>query len=426
MGELKLKGAAFGIPLSDTVVITTTGRTSNFGYAFTPGSISLLYLHHIYLNLKYKVFFNMKEDSPFTPGSPVPVELFVGRVEQIKEILKYIKQSASGRQENVFLEGERGIGKSSLAAFLRYLANKESFLAVYVSLGGVTELGELVRRIFEQILKEANAEKSLRDMLRNFPEAIKDVMDKLKEEKSGIFIALDDINGLSTNPDFANWYKSFVDSVAIRYPSNFPAFIMSIGLPEIRDSLSRLQPSLMRIFRVVSVEKLSDAEVKEFFEKAFKKVNMEIEPEALEDMVKFSSGLPILMHEIGDAVFWNDEDGKISEDDAITGIFDAADRIGKKYLNPKVYRAIRSPRYRSILRKIGEEPMPISYFKKKEIESKLNAGERKVFNNFLRKMRELGIIVPDIEGGRGAYKFVNELNPVYIWLENQRFLKSNF
>jgi len=46
---------------------------------------------------------------------------------------------------------------------LRYLANKESFLAVYVSLGGVTELGELVRRIFEQILKEANAEKSLRE-----------------------------------------------------------------------------------------------------------------------------------------------------------------------------------------------------------------------------------------------------------------------
>ncbi len=44
----------------------------------------------------------MKEDSPFTPGSPVPVELFVGRVDQIKEILKYVNQSASGRQENVF------------------------------------------------------------------------------------------------------------------------------------------------------------------------------------------------------------------------------------------------------------------------------------------------------------------------------------
>jgi len=109
----------------------------------------------------------MKEDSPFTPGSPVPVELFVGRVDQIKEILKYVKQSESGRQENVFLAGERGIGKSSLAAFLRYLT-KENFLVVYVSLGGVTELGELIRRIFEQILKEANAEKTLKEKFLGF------------------------------------------------------------------------------------------------------------------------------------------------------------------------------------------------------------------------------------------------------------------
>ena len=70
----------------------------------------------------------------------------------------------------------------------------------------------------------------------------------------------------------------------------------------------------------------------------------------------------------------------------------------------------------------GEEP--ISFFRKKEIESKLNEGERKVFNNFLRKMRELGIIVPDIEGGRGSYNFVNELYPVYIRMENQHFKET--
>ncbi|MEA1944750.1 MAG: BREX system ATP-binding domain-containing protein [Euryarchaeota archaeon] len=91
----------------------------------------------------------MKENSPFTPGNPAPVELFVGRVEQIEEILRYVRQTASGRQENVFLAGERGIGKSSLAAFLRYLVNRENFLAIHVFLGGVTDLEELVRRIFE-------------------------------------------------------------------------------------------------------------------------------------------------------------------------------------------------------------------------------------------------------------------------------------
>lgn len=34
-----------------------------------------------------------KLDSPFTPGNPVPVDLFVGRIEKIKEILRYINQS---------------------------------------------------------------------------------------------------------------------------------------------------------------------------------------------------------------------------------------------------------------------------------------------------------------------------------------------
>ena len=51
-----------------------------------------------------------KDASPFTPGSPVPVELFAGRAQQIQEVDNYLKQTASGRQENVFLTGDRGIG----------------------------------------------------------------------------------------------------------------------------------------------------------------------------------------------------------------------------------------------------------------------------------------------------------------------------
>ncbi len=392
----------------------------------------------------------MKENSPFTPGNPAPVELFVGRVKQIEEILKYVRQTASGRQENVFLAGERGIGKSSLAAFLRHLVDRENFLAIHVFVGGVTDLEELVRRIFEQILKETNKQtwfdeisgffgkyvkqvdlfgisvsfnppqEDLKGLVRNFPEALKNIMEKIKNEKKGLFIVLDDINGISETPEFANWYKSFVDDVATHH-TDFPAFIMPIGIPEIRDVLSEHQPSLMRIFRVVDIDKLSDKEVNEFFEKTFGKVNIEVESEAMEVMTRFSSGLPIFMHEIGDAVFWSDDDGIISEDDASSGIIDAAERIGKKYLDPKIYRAIRSEQYRSILRRLGERP--INRFKKGEIESKLNEKEKKVFNNFLRKMRELGIIVSDIEGGRGSYKFVNELYPVYIGMESQNFRK---
>lgn len=395
----------------------------------------------------------MKEESPFTPGTPVPAEFFVGRDNKKEEIRKFINRTISGRQENIFLSGERGIGKSSLASFL-YQAARKDLLTIYVSLGGVTSLEELARRVFERILKEINIQERISDkisgffakyvkqidlfgislsfdppkedlenILSNFSEALKNIIDKIKDDKKGIFIILDDINGVSRTSKFANWYKSFVDSAAIHYPGNFPVFMMLIGLPEIRDTLSKRQPSLMRIFRVMDIDKLSDDEVKDFLKKAFNKVNIKVEPQAMSFMVMFSSGLPALMHEIGDAVYWIDEDGVINKKDAISGIKDAADRIGKKYLDPKIYRAVRSKRYRSILRKLGEEGL-LSKIRKKEIESKLNTEERRVFNNFLRKMESLNVIVQDVESGRGSYKFVNELYPVYIWMENQKLQKK--
>jgi len=301
----------------------------------------------------------MKENSPFTPGNPVPVELFVGRTNQINEILKYVRQTSFGKQENVFLSGERGIGKSSLAAFLRYwVTNKENFLGIHVFSGGVLSLEELIRRIFDQLLKEVKEqtwfediskffgryikevglfgisvsfnppEKDLKELVRNFPEALENIMEKIKAEKKGLFIVLDDINGLSKTPEFANWYKSFVDEVATHY-TRFPVFIMPIGLPEIRDTLSKHEPSLMRIFRAVNIEKLSDKEVETFLRRAFEKVNVKVEFKAMEIMVKFSSGLPLLMHEIGDAIFWEDGDGIISEKDTLRGVLAAAERMDK-------------------------------------------------------------------------------------------------
>lgn len=393
---------------------------------------------------------NNEKFSPFTPGSPVPVELFVGRHDKIEEIVRYVGQSSSGKQENVFLLGDRGIGKSSMARFLRHLVTtKNNMVGIHVFLGGVSTLEEMVRHIFDQLLKEAQTqawyekisqlfgshirqvglfnisvtfappEKDLRELVMKFPEALNNLLQRLKEEKVGIFIVLDDIDALVGKAEFANWYKSFADEIATHY-KDFPVIIMLVGLPEKRDILSNVQPSLMRIFRVVEIDRLSDGEVEEFLSEAFTKANIEVKHDAMRWMVDYSSGLPILMHEIGDATFWTDTDSVISEDDAVVGVLTAAENVGRKYLDPKVYRAIRSQRYRAILRKFGGREIATSrYFKKRELVAKLNASEEKVLTNFLRRMRELGVIEPDIESGRGAYRFVNDIYPVYIWLESR-------
>ncbi len=384
----------------------------------------------------------MKDRSPFTPGNPVPVELFVGRTNQLEEILRNVKQARTGKQENIFLAGERGIGKSSFAKFVCNMACKERLLSVHVFLGQVTSLDEMVRRVFEELLKVSNTQswygkisgyfenkiqqidlfgvavsfhptaEDTRELVNNFPEALVNIAEKIKTEKKGLFIVLDDIDAISRTPEFANWYKSFVDKVATHF-DYFPISIMLIGLPEFRDNLSRNQPSLMRVFRVVEIEKLQEKEVKDFFLRAFNKVNIAVQESAMEIMIDYSGGLPTIMHEIGDAIFWIDEDGIVKDDDVWKGVISAAESIGKKYLDPLVYRAIRSEKYRSILRKLGVT----TSFKKNEIVAKLTKEEKAVFDNFLRTMRDRGVIMIDQEADRGTYKFVNDIYPVYIFME---------
>ena len=45
---------------------------------------------------------------------------------------------------------------------------------------------------------------------------------------------------------------------------------------------------------------------------------MKVKTDALKLIVQYSSGLPLLMHEIGDAVFWSYQDGIIDEEDAVS------------------------------------------------------------------------------------------------------------
>ncbi len=397
---------------------------------------------------------NQKPDSPFTPGTPVPPELFVGRKQQLQEAATYVERAAGGRLESLFLVGERGIGKSSFAAYLRRVAEIEkNMLGVHVFLGAVNTLEEMAQRVFEGLLRESRSEANIFEKVRDlfgkhiekldlfgvsvrfappkselqalvdeFPQALFNFLDSVKSEKRGLFVALDDINGLAQEKKFADWYKSFVDHTATHF-QRFPVFVVLVGLPERWEPLTALQPSLARVFRMVRIERLADREVREFFERAFGSVQVSVDRDALDTLVRYSSGYPILMQEIGDAVYATDADSKVDIHDATTGILMAASRIGYRYLEPRVYKTVRSPRYRSILRKLGRHGIRRN-FTRREVESWLTEGEKRVFNNFLRRMRELGIIERDPEGGPGAYRFVNEIYPVYIWMEAARSVRE--
>jgi len=396
-----------------------------------------------------------KDYSPFTPGQAVPLEFFVGRVPEIEKLRNLTRAAASGQLKVVFLTGERGIGKSSLVAYVRAAVERnDRALGLHTFLGGINCLEEAVRRIFDRLLNESleyswyekikqffgdhirqvgllgitvefkPSPEDLSRILHNFASALRKLMQKLEEEKKVIFLALDDINGLASSPTFANWLKSLVDEIATSLKP-LPLCLVLVGLEERRQSLIELQPSLSRVFDIIDVKVWCEDETKEFFRNAFARVNVPVEDRALSLLSRFAGGLPVIAHEIGDATFNADTDDRIDEKDALKGVFAAADIVGRKHLEPQVFQAIRSTRYRTILRKIAKKPFDVA-FTASELRSLLAAEEIKVWHNFLSRMKELGVLEPDPERGRGAYRFKNHLHYLYFWLEAERAKKAKF
>jgi hypothetical protein len=170
------------------------------------------------------------------------------------------------------------------------------------------------------------------------------------------------------------------------------------------------------VFDLVEIRAWDDAETRSFFTNAFSKVGMTVEADALAALARYAGGLPVLAHEIGDAVISLDRDGRIGTKDALNGVVAAADIVGRKHLAPQVFKEVRSPRYRAILRKIAREPFG-ERFKRGDIQARLGPEEAKVLDNFLTRMKRLGVVRTDSEGGPGAYRFGNLLHSLYFRLE---------
>ncbi|RJQ56442.1 MAG: ATP-binding protein [Nitrospiraceae bacterium] len=383
--------------------------------------------------------------SPFYPGQPVPVELFVGRQKEIEKISRAVKQVEHGKPQALFLTGEYGIGKSSLAGFMRSYAEKENHLfGIHVFLGGATTIEDVAIKTVEAVLKTPAYEPTLMGKVRNalskyigkqelfgvqinfealkadspnishgYLPFLRELLERLKDEGiKGIMLVLDEINGISSNPTFAHFIKGLVDENALS-PHPLPLMLMLCGVEERRREMIQHHQPVERIFDIVEINPMANAEMKDFFSKAFRSQNIKINKNALEQLCHYSAGFPKIMHIVGDATFWIDQDGIIDDDDALKGIILAAEDIGRKFVDQQVLRALRSKDYHSIMEKMGKSPFDLS-FQKTDIEKGLSYPEKKKFNNFLQRLKKLKVLRSgDIHG---EYVFNSRLVRLYILL----------
>jgi hypothetical protein len=392
-----------------------------------------------------------KGKSPFYPGQPIPPELFTGRAAQIRRIKQRgVEQVSAGKPVAMFVQGEYGIGKSSIANYIRAFAEKESGLhGIYVTLGRASSLEDVSAAILEGVLKSGSHASTKLDLIRTWlNKYVKEAtlfgftinVDLLRKDASnlasphgilgllgetikklgtegvkGVMLVLDEINGISNNPLFAHLIKDLIETNAsMSHP--LPLFLMLCGAESRRNDLIRNHPPVGRIFDVIAVEPMSDSDARDFFKRAFGSVQISVDADAMDLLAYYSGGLPKIMHEIGDAAYYIDEDSRISANDAVEAVEQAADEVGRKYVEPGVVDALKSKAYHSILEKLSR--LNKTEFDRDELVADLTEDEIKKLDNFLRRLKKLNVI----RGGDtpGEYLFNVKLYQVYLTLKTYK------
>lgn len=392
------------------------------------------------------------DSTPFTPGQIVSSELFTGREKELQNLLYYARQVTNGSPRAVDLSGERGLGKTSIAHHLGTKLEQDGFIYLHCGLSVARNLEDVASVILNQIAKTSYHNSALRSIydgiqkyvktvgvfdlsvelndpnrelsrafLSDSAETLAELLRKAKGAAHSIFLVFDNLNGMTRDDRFANWLKQFVEQNSMR-SKPVPVFLLLITTPGNKTDLVHSQPSLARIFDIVDIKPLSDRECATFFDRAFALSGLKVEHRAREIIVRYSGGLPSFMHEIGEQVSLVNEDDVIGLSDATIGITNAAEIIGRKYIEPGIYYELRGERYKSILQKLSRytsELEPGRQFFRQDVESKLTEKERLAFDNFLRKMKKLGLLLPGSE--RGSYLFANEIFEFYLHMISPDF-----
>jgi hypothetical protein len=388
-----------------------------------------------------------KGKSPFYPGQPVPVELFVGRQEQIEHILtRGVGQVRAGKPVSMFVRGEYGIGKSSIAGYVQELAERDYGLhGIYATLGSAQSVDDIGAALLKATVESGAYHPSRGERIRNWlakyigeqplfgvnihldalkkdgPSIAAGMLPFLRETVNrlqdigvcGVFLVLDEINGIAERPEFAYFLKSFVDQNALaRQP--LPLLLMLCGVEERRRQMIRNHQPVERLFDIIEIEPMSRDEGETFFRKAFGSAGISVEPAAMEAFIHLSGGFPKIMHIIGDWAFWLDQDGRIPYEDALRALVEAAEEVGRRYVDEQVYGALKSAAYRSVLKKIA--PYGLEHdmrFRRRDILSDLSPGERAKLDNFLQRMKGLGVLRQG--EAQGEWVFTQRMVAFYIW-----------
>lgn len=381
----------------------------------------------------------MNKFNPFNPNSTVTPTLFAGRGEIVLSMLRKLEQVKNGLSSSFVFEGERGIGKTALAKFVKYMATTNSsdwgnlnFLTTYyavekdqsfeyvlqTSLNQLTDqlpsatldrLSKRVGAIFKNgkfsigafgaalevdISKEEREIKQqhLKDIAVSIFTNILKGLEEGQASNSGILIIIDEIHNLKDINGVAMLLRNIVTTLDVNELGRVS--FLAIGYPDGIERFFTGDPSAKRHFDPIKLECMRNNEAKEILKKGFDKINVTYEETDLDKYIGYAGGYPHAVQILGHHLVEVDRDNNINADDWGQAISKTAiELISKDFSN--MYRFNKRPYQKELTMDIlAVAGKPISKAELQELANDTNP------NRTFRELKKIGAIIEDKDDGK--------------------------
>ena len=395
--------------------------------------------------------------NPFKPNSPVYTGMFAGRGKEIERIDEILYQTKHGNPTHILINGERGIGKSSLLLVANHFSkgtlawedDKYDFLTIQINIDKDTTLIDLAEKLRNGISRELNKTnqgvafmqkvwafiqklevagikyrqdqsgginvKVIDDVIFSLADTIKTITSDnavtelgLIKKKDGIVLLIDEADNASKLLNLGGFLKNLTETLIAEGVNNL--LIILAGLPRLKEIIRDSHESALRLFEEFELPPLTKEEVKNVIRSGLKEANehipgvtITITDEALDNIYFYSEGYPHFVQQIGACVFAVDADNNVTAEDVKNGMFmkgSAIDLIGNRYYDDLYYNRINVDSYRRILSVMAQKwDMWIS---KAEIKKEFK-GSAATLTNGLKALRDRNVILSR-KGAKGQYR----------------------
>ncbi len=275
-----------------------------------------------------------QELNPFMPGAGMQPPELVGRERDLEIVDRMIARTKlNNLNRGIIFSGLRGVGKTVLLVKLQEMAAGKNMLTAKIESSGNPD--DDYEAIFHEINLAAmkihlvgGLKKRLGDVISNIKSMsfgafglsasvsressaqtsenpfklellIESITTELRKSNSGLYLFIDELQEMADEP--LGTLMSIQHKMGQR---SLPFYIIGAGLPNLPGVLSKSRSYAERLFEYRTIGQLSDADAAEGFQKPARRNGRPFTDDALNELIKVSSGYPYFIQAYGKAA-WN-------------------------------------------------------------------------------------------------------------------------